>query len=275
MPAADFKTVPDELLHVAEAAEAHFLEMGFDVAVEEREIGFPFVPALVCRQRHEVLIVDVFSAVDFSRVDLWTRYCMSQAEDTRYCAIVRTQGAIDQKTMKYVTENRLGLGMHDDHELVMVRQAGDLAVHVRLPEIKTLPRKLRPLLAPAFQKIRDGDWRDGLGDAYLEVEQRAREYLTEEMNTGRVSIVRGKAIPRFLTTKDIERMTLGQLAIAFSEIQKKNQKDSLILSTLTMINETRKGLAHSRRQSKVEGELRLRIGRNIYAVIACLEQIVA
>ena len=275
MPAADFKTIPDELLHVAEAAEVYFGDQGFDIQIERREIGFPAVPALLCRRGHELVIVEIFSALDVSHVDRWIRYCRSQVADTRYCMILRSHGNVSPRTVTYAADNRLGLGLHDDHQLTMIRQAPDLAVHLALPELKSLAKPLRAVLAPAFQKILEGDWRDGLGDACLAVEQRARDYLKAGIDSERIIIVRGKKNPKQLTPDDVEDMSLGQLKVAFSQIQSQNHQDSLIGATLSLINKPRVGLAHKRKYAKVEAELRQQIGQSMHAIIACLEEMMA
>jgi len=216
----------------------------------------------------------VFSALDAPHVDRWIRYCRSQIADTRYCMIIRSPGNVSPRAMTYAADNHLGLGLHDDQQLTMIRQPADLAVHVALPELGTLPKPLRAILAPAFQKIFEADWRDGLGDACLAVEERARDYLKAGIDSGRVIIIRGKKNPKQLSSADVEGMTLGGLKIAFSQIQNQNQKDALIGATLSLINKPRVSLAHKRKYERVEAELRQQIGLNMHAIIACLEEMI-
>jgi hypothetical protein len=274
MPAHDFKTVADELLHVAADAEDHFRNQGFDVKLEAKEVGFPFTPTLVCRRGHETMIVEVSSVLDTKRTERWCRYCKSQMADTRFCAVLRTQAAVDQQTIRFFTENRIGVYIHDDYSLTVFRSAVDLAVQVDLPEVGDLAKPLRPLLAPAFHKIREGDWRDGLNHAYSEVEQRARDYLKEGIDSGRVIISRRRNRQMVvLSSMDVDAMTLGQLKDAFALIQNQTSKDAIIGSILATINKTRVGLAHKRGNKVVEAELRLQVGPHMYAVITCLEEL--
>jgi hypothetical protein len=176
--------------------------------------------------------------------------------------------------MNFAVDNRVGLCVHDDQMLRELRAPADLAVQISLPELTDLKDTVRPLLAPAFQKVREGDWRDGLGHAYLEVEQNARDYLVQGINSGRiVATVRRRKQSVPLGAAEVERMTLGQLKNAFQGIQNQTYKEALIGTTLAMIHETRDGLAHGRRTARVEEKLRAQVGQNMYAVITCLEEL--
>lgn len=268
----DFKTVPDELLHVAIAAVDHFEQGGYTVSIERRDLGYPFVPTFVAEMGHETHIVDVLSKADPQRIERWIRYAQSQAKDTRLQLVVHAVPALDQKSLELAVSKRLGLFHHNDSTLVEIRQPADLAVHVVLPDIKDLPRSLRPLLASPFKKIRDGDWRDGLEGAYKEVEQIAREYLVDGLSRGVIQAFIGKGKKRHeVTVSEAKKLTLGGLGLAFQGIVKKNQKDSLIEATIAMILESRNDLAHKRKDKAAEEKLRGQIGPNVYAVISCLE----
>lgn len=274
MPANDFNTVPEELLHVAADSETRFRNEGYNVEIEKREIGFPFTPTLLCKRGHETVIVEVSSSIDRLRTERWIRYAKSQVSDTRLCLFVRMHGNIDQNTLAYVHETRLGLCIHNDVTIIEMRAPTDLAVHVQLPDITDLSPALRPLLAPAFRKVRENDWRDGLNDAYGEVEQLAREYLKTGINSGRIAIIMGRRNnPRPLTVADVDQMTLGQLKDAFGRISIQTYKDSVIGTTLAMINQTRIGLAHRRRSATTEANLRQNVGQHMYAAITCLEEL--
>lgn len=278
MPASDFRTIPDELLHVAEAAEQYYQNQGYEVALEQREIGFPFVPALVCRRGHETVIVEVMSDLERGRIERWLRYGKSQTVDTRLCVFVRRQGMLTAEELQYAITAKLGVQVHDDTSCLEVRAPSDLAVHVALPDLADLKPAVRPLLGSAFKKVNENDWRDGLGEAYLEIEQHARDYLKVGMQSGRIVIQktkRGQPTGYVVTDAEVDKMTLGQLKDAFARIQNQNFKDSTIGSTLAMINKTRVGLAHKRRAKAVEAELRQQVGQHMHAVISCLEELIS
>jgi hypothetical protein len=271
MPAADFKTVPDELLHVAEALEDYLGNEGYDVSIEGSELGFPFTPTILAQRGHETLIVELSTALDQARLGRWFKYCRSQNSDMRLCATVSYEEAHKPQTTEFCQAHRIGLWTFRDGEIVELRPPVDLAVHVDLPDIRDIPPKLRRYLAGPFKKISGGDWRDGLGDIYLAIEDRARDYLAQGIE--RTRIVSKKRNGRDLTVAEVDGMTVGQLAYAFGNIQNQNQQDSLIASILAMINPTRVELIHRRMTKAAEEAIRRDIGRHVYAAISCLEEI--
>lgn len=274
MPAGSFKTVSDDLLHVATDAESYFADQGYVVEIEKRALGYPFTPVLIARRGHETVIVEVFDIIDRARIERWIRYSRSQAGDTRLCVVARRPNAVSPDEIAYARDNRIGLLVHDDTAIVEIRAPTDLAVPVALPELRDLPPKVRPLLAGAFRKF-DNDWRDGLGDAYNEVEQTSREYLKSGITSTRVKIQKkpkGGAIS-FVTEAEVDGMTLGQLKDAFKRINNQNYTDSVVASTLDLINKTRVGLAHKKKNAAVEADLRRQAGGHLYVVISCLEEL--
>ena len=276
MTGVEFKTIPEELLFAAEAAKDHFLDSGYGVEIEGRHIGFPLTPALVCTRGHETLIVEVSSVLDERRVVRWIKYCRSQTRDTRFSLVIRATEAIPMKAVRFAASNMIGLCTYNDEELMEVRPHTDLAVHVDLPDLIDLPDAIRPLLAPAFAKFAQQDWRDGLSDAYQAAEHQARDYLKTEISGGRVKIVvTRKKQPYVLQQSDIDGMTLGALKDAFGKIQNQNHKDAVIYSTLQLLNKTRPKLAHHKKSAAAEAEIRQSAGNHMYTVITCLEEIAA
>jgi hypothetical protein len=66
---------------------------------------------------------------------------------------------------------------------------------------------------------------------------------------------------------------MGQLGHAYSGIVAKNQQESLIAGTLTLINPTRVQLTHRRRNRQAEEAIRLAMGNHVHAATQCLEDI--
>jgi hypothetical protein len=137
--------------------------------------------------------------------------------------------------------------------------------------LRDIKQKLRPYLADPFKKISSGEWRDGLSDIYLAIEDRAREYLKEGIDRTRIVSITAKG--KVLAVEKVDGMTMGQLAIAFKNIQSQNHQDSLIGSTLSMINPTRVKLTHKRLQKSAEEAIRKDVGKHVWAAINCLEEI--
>lgn len=272
MPEADFKTVPDELLHVGAALEQHLAENGYDVTIEGSELGFPFTPTIMALRDHQTLIIELSSLIDHSRLSRWVKFCRSQSADTRLCAVISHDAAHEATTNRYCQENRLGLWTFHDGRVVELRAPVDLAVQVDLPTLAELAPKLRRYLAGPFRKISTEDWRDGLNDIYLAIEDEARKYLVEGILRTRIAVVVDKK-GRLLTVEEVDKMTLGQLKEAFKNIRNQNQKDALIGNTLALLNPNRVKLIHSRRDSEAERAIRRDVGRHIWAAIGCLEEI--
>jgi hypothetical protein len=272
MPAADFKTVPDELLHVAEALEDYLGNEGYDVAIEDSELGFPFTPTLLARRGHETLIIELATALDQQRLGRWGKYCRSQSSDTRLCATVSYDEAHKAQTAEFCHSHRIGLWTFRDGAIQELRAPVDLAVHIDLPDLRDIKPKVRRFLAGPFKKINSDDWRDGLSDIYMVIEDSARDYLREGIDRTRIVTKKSKNGPA-LTVAEVDGMTLGQLSYAFANIQSQNQQDSLIASTLAMINPIRVELSHRRLRPAAEAAIRRDFGKHVYAAINCLEEI--
>jgi len=274
MASPDFKTIPDELLHVAFDVFEHFDNDGHIVAVEANEMGFPSTPAMVCRRNHTTTIIEIASQIDGVRFRRWVNFAKSQTTDTRFCIVLRSKNGIDPESMRFSVDSQTGLIVHDDDSLTVIREPADLAVHAVLPDLKDLKKSVRPILAGAFKKFRGDDWRDGLFEAYAEVEQHARDYLADNVRSGRTVVEKpGKSGPKIVTDVEIEKMPLGALKDTFPYIKVPTHKDTRIGQTLALINKTRVGLAHKRRKVEVEAEVRAHVGQHIHAVVACLEDL--
>ena len=274
MAGPDFLTISDDLTHVAQDAYAHFENGGYDVQIEPSDIGFPTTPAFVATRGHERVIVEAIADFEKTRIKRWVDFCKSQTTDSRLCVVAYRPDGLEPQLIEFAGTHNVGLMVHNDANLVTMRPPVDLAVHAALPDLGDLKRSVRPILAPAFQKFAEGDWRDGLFAAYGEVEEAARSYLEDEIATGRIVLhqrVRRQRVQ--VTTADVQRMTLGKLAEMFGRIPNATHKEARIHQTLSLINDTRVGLAHRRRRAEVEVQVRTNAGQHIHAVTNCLEEL--
>lgn len=275
MAKPDFKTIPDELMHVAYDVYDHYDNSGHDVDVEVNEIGFPSTPAMLCRRNHTTTIIEIASQIDDKRFRRWVNFAKSQTKDTRFVVVLRSSNGADATSLKFATDHQVGLIIHNDEVITVVCNSSDLAVHATLPDLKDLKKSVGRVLAPAFSKFKGDDWRDGLFEAYAEVEQHARDYMAESINAGRMVVEkRSKSGVKTYTPADIEKMTLGALKDAFSLIKVPTHKDTRIGQTLALINKTRIGLAHKRKKAEVEAEVRIHVGQHMHAVVSCLEDLI-
>ena len=118
--------------------------------------------------------------------------------------------------MELCRKERIGIYTFDDDGAAMELLAPvDLALHVELPALATLPHKVGAIVAPFYAKFDRGDWRDGFADACLAIEDSARSYLRSRISKPGVNIIgkNGKVLK--LTVKQINRLTLGQLTRYF------------------------------------------------------------
>lgn len=68
-------------------------------------------------------------------------------------------------------------------------------------------------------------------------------------------------------------MTLGQLAVAFGEIQNQNYTDSAVGKVLALLNRDRVGVAHHKRKATTEARLRRNVGKHMWNVAAALKEL--
>ena len=110
-------------------------------------------------------------------------------------------------------------------------------------------------------------------DACQGLETEARRYLKKWTRTGRIKILRKKG-PVTLTNAQIDRMTMGQLAEAFRDIQAQNQADNVIGRALATINRDRVGVVHHKRKKVTERRLRANVGQHMWTIIAAMKELI-
>ena len=71
----------------------------------------------------------------------------------------------------------------------------------------------------------------------------------------------------------IDRMTLGQLAKAFGEIQNQNYSDATIGKVLQLTNKDRVGVAHHKRTAATETRLRRNVPKHMWNVVAAMKEL--
>ncbi|MFL6275240.1 MAG: hypothetical protein ACJ74G_08505, partial [Blastocatellia bacterium] len=146
----------------------------------------------------------------------------------------------------------------------------DLGLGVNLPPLTSLPRKLRTLLGSAYDQFNRSHWREGFEDACQAFENEARRYLKAGIKT-RIKFVTSKG-PKTYTDKQIDRLTMGQLATAFSQIHSQNRSDAIVGHALSHINPDRVGVVHHKSKATTEKRLRTNVGQNMSIIIAAMKE---
>ena len=269
-----FTTIPDEMLHVAEGVYRQLTTEGYRVSVEFQKIEFPRTPSLQAKRGHTTLLIEVTSQVEKAIALAWTRYGHSCDSDTQFAFAIPNQPGASQGDMEFCAINKVGLLTFDvagsGMELI---PPIDLGMRIELPELSKLPPKVRAAVATSYKKFERGDWRDGLADGCLAVEDRARRYLKGRISKPGVRVLSEKGKPLNLTNTQIEKATLGALGKYFLGISSPNALDSLLAKTIPIINPERIGTVHKRHSASVEKKLRSKAGQRMYAAINCLQEL--
>jgi hypothetical protein len=268
-----FKTVADELLAHADIIADDFERRGFKVRVEHTDLGFSYTPTLHCRRGATTVIVELDGQIRIDRLEYWIRYAHSCGKDTRVALCLPSSVTVTAERIATLQQKGIGLyAAFPDRAVEQVAPA-DLALNVQLPELNSLPRQIRELLGPIYEQFNRSHWREGFEDACQVLETEARRYLNRWSRTGRVQILR-KTGPVALTAREVNRMTMGQLAANFADIQAQTHADNVIGQALATINRDRVGVAHYKRRATTERRLRTNVGQHMWTILAALKEMV-
>jgi hypothetical protein len=272
MPGRLFRTLPDELIEYAEAVADYFEGLGYVVRVEVAELEHPYTAALTSKRHRTVVLVEVDSKVDFRRLDDWARYCRSCNTDTRIAISLPYTVSVSADDVQRLHSMGVGLLRCMQTEVLEVIPAQDLALHVTLPDLKSLPPKVRKRLGGAYEQFGRSNWREGFEDACQAIEAEARIYLKRGMKT-RLTFLKPNGKPFNWTTKHIDKMTGGQLASAFKAISIQNRSDAVIGQGLARLSRDRIGVVHFKVEARTEKRLRENVGRHMWTVVAVLKEL--
>jgi hypothetical protein len=269
-----YSTVADELREHADCVADYFEALGWTVKVEPQELGYPYTPTFRCRRPPTVLLVEVYASIRAERMRAWAGYAKSRNTDTRIAVALPRDAPRGMEDDAKLRDAGIGLYLSEGDRAIEVIAPMDMAVNVELPELKTLPPKMRKALGPAYEQFKRSQWREGFEDACQALEAHTRAYLATGIASGRISLVAAKGRSRTLTPAQIDRMTLGQLAEAFERIQNQNYADATVGKVLALVNKDRVGVVHHKRKSTTEARLRRNVGKHMWNVVAALKELV-
>lgn len=259
--------MPDELLHVAEAAADFMSGRGFTVRLEREELGFPFCPTLLCRRGHITHVVEVAAALDQDKLRSWVGYGKSCGKEFRMAYAVPVEARLQADSRDLLAEHGLGLLEVDNAACEERVVAQDLSLSVELPPLRSMSRQIRALLGRAYEHFEQGNWRESFEDAAQALEAQARRYL--KRHASRIVYI-GKQV----TPREIDRMPLGGLAKTFQRIQNQNLDDKQIGATLQAINRDRIGVVHHRGHRRAESRLRANVGKHMWAICGAMKHVI-
>ena len=273
MPKSPFLTIPDELLIVAEALELHLSSLGYKVDREPHELGFPFTPALRARRQSTLLIIEVLSVIDITRLNQWSAYCRSCSSDARIAFATPTMEKFNSEILKMLVDNRVGHYVVEKRFVTEHTAAQDLSVNISWPEMGKFSARLRSVLGSAKEKFDKGNWKEAFEECCEIFETRARAHLASGLSSGRIVVLDSKGNPKNLTRKVVRKAPIGELAKLYSNIRNKNRKDALIEKVLEQIKSDRNEFIHRRRHKRTDTVLRKNAGRHIWTVVMTLKDI--
>jgi hypothetical protein len=273
MPRRQYKTVADELLDYPEVIASYFENVGFRVYPERSEVGFPYTPTHLCKRgKITTIITELAAKIVFKRIEDWVRYGKSCGRDTRIALCLPSTVNISPDELEKLREKGIGLYAAYSNRLVERLAPADLGLNLALPELGDFPAKIRELLGPAYEQFARAQWRDGFEDACQALEDETRRYLKRWSRTGRIKVLRKKG-PVTLSDREINKLTMGQLAGVFATIEAQNHGDSVIGHALSKINKDRIGVAHFRARASTEKRLRANVGQHMWVILAAVREL--
>ena len=269
-----YRTLPDELTEYADVMRMHMKGKGYIVHVEGHQLGFPYTPTMWCKRDLARTFLEVDVSVSESRLRAWLAYCKSCGSDTRLAFCIPEGEHIKEEVQDRLRASKVGLYKVSTERAVELIVAGDLALQVQLPNLSDAPTEVRKLLGGAYEDFDHAKWREGFEAACRVLENEARKYLNKWSKTGRIRLVLKAGAPAKTPQNGrINKMTLGQLAIAFSQIETPNNDDKVLGQSLRQIRKDRVGVVHKRSHLKTEKSLRQNVGKHMWVIQAALLEI--
>lgn len=268
-----YNLLPDALVETADAVADSLAGRGFSVTVEKHELGFPFPPTLFCKRGPlERSVIEVISSFDEARFSTWASYAKACPTELKVYLAIPHGISFSSTAIQKIRTAGIGIYRAQGDTVLLDLDAADLSINISLPSLASLPRTSRTLLGPAFDHIGASRWREGFEDACKVLDIEARKYLKRWHKTGRIRfIANGRVIN--MTNSKIDKLTLGQLAVKFTEIQAQNSSDQIIGSALTRINKDRVNLTHHKWKKNTEKRLRANVGQHMWVIAQAMKEI--
>jgi hypothetical protein len=263
----NFLTLSVDLVEHAERFALFLGDMGFRVKAETQNIAYPASPTLFGKKGPVEFFVEVVADCDIKQVESWVSY-MKCRQTESYFALVLPMSC-DVNSAKLVHLRGMGVGLYysDENGVREILAPSDLTLNIALPPLTGKPKALQRDLKPIFQKFQNGNWADGFKDACQLLEDKARRKLVVHIRNGQKTFSKQSGTPRTITIQQVNKFTLGQLAIAYSEIVLPTAEDIAIASALKAVNEDRIGAVHKGNNARVKARLKRNVGLNLWVVL--------
>lgn len=257
----------------ASATASYYEDLGYNVAPEKRELGYPFAPTLRCKRRSTTCFVEVDETPPLDRLKEWVAFGRSLRGDTRVVVAVPDSANLSARTQMQLKRLGVGLLVASEEEVRETMPAQDLALNLELPDLSNASRSLRTVLGPVYEQFGRNQWREGFEDACGALETAARDYLWKTLQSGRTVVLKANGTTKPLKKDRVYSMTIGQLATDFARLQHQNHSDSVIAAALDKVNRDRIRVAHKKTSATAERALRLNVGQQMWRIVGALKEI--
>ncbi len=272
MSKPDFVTLAKDLVGAAERVETYFEEKGYKISREPDVLAFPYTPTLRCKRDRTTIIVELDDSIRLERMLEWVRYGCSLNSDFRVAVVVPAHVTRDLDVEEELRKAKAGIYLAGT-DVTEIAMPHDLSLNMTLPELAQLPPKVRKILGPMYEQYEHSHWREAFESGCQAFETECRKYLRTAIASGRVRVLSDSGRPRNLSDGTIEKMSLGMLAVAFSNIETPNHADMALATILTKINPNRILVAHHKNTAASEARLRKYVGSDVWLFVAGLRQI--
>ncbi|MBX3104002.1 MAG: hypothetical protein KF867_03410 [Cryobacterium sp.] len=269
--ATDFVLVPVDLLD-AVVTYGNWLEAnGFRLEAEPYDLEYPNSPVLKGVRAQQSHFYEVASSVNVLRAEEWVKYGRASTQDTRYVVAIANGNSVSPSELSRLRELGVGVDIIENSSVNHLCPAHDLSLNVEFP---TLSKKLHRSLGNARDLFSQGNWKESFEDACQALETEARDYLRKAVRGGRVSFVNDRGKTVVYTEAQVSGMTLGGLAIAFTNLVGPTQTESRVAQALTRINPRRVTVAHFKYKSgKRARDLRTQVGKDLIVIVNSMKML--
>jgi hypothetical protein len=239
---------------------------GYAIKPEHTEDDYPEAATILAMQGGEQHFYVFDAVVKLKRMRLWASYGRSRSKPTFIVHCIPQNKKFSGDVIAELKALGVGLTMvGGEGNLISVLPPVDLTLNLRLPPRDRHRPPVRRELRKVHSIFEGGDWKRGFEESCKLVEDVAREYLMQEVKASMVQVP-GKSGPKTLTTAQVGKFTLGQLADVFCTKLTPKPIDSLLCSGLKKINPDRVDLAHRKMTPGKERKLRENVGRLMWTI---------
>lgn len=269
-----FITLGEELVEHAQAFAVRMRASGLTVRAEHDDGSLPTLPTLVGSSGRNRSYVEVLRTIKKASVQRWISCCRSRSAETYYSLVIpENAAALKTDLLAWLRAEGVGIYISSPAGITELAAPRDLALNLSLPSLDGESRSLRLALAPVYDLFQRGDWFNGFRDACQLLESRARRHLEERVNAAQVSFVTKDGNSKSYSVARVRKLTLGQLAVAYSEIVLPTAKDQKIARALAEVNPDRVGAVHKTDSKSVRTRLRRNVGAHMWMLVNGLREL--